>query len=172
VVFIWSSGWGSRRRPRRGYGGRGYGRGYGRGHGRGYGPPPGYGYGPGYGRRDDSCLRNLFLLNTGCCLANAIGCGGDAFLLAPATAREVRRAGTGEHGTRLADRLVAAVRVYQREISPKRAPCCSFTPTCSAYAVQALERHGARRGSWLALRRLVRCRPGAAGGPDPVPDTA
>ncbi len=69
----------------------------------------------------------------------------------------------------LADRLVAAVRVYQREISPKRPPCCSFSPTCSAYAVEALERHGAGRGTWLTLRRLVRCRPGAVGGADPVP---
>jgi len=168
MVFIWSGGWGPRRRrPRRGYGGPGYERGYGRGYG--YGPPPGYGYGAGYGRRNDTCLRDLLFLNTGCCLANAIGCGGDAFLLAPVTAREVRLAGTGDRGSRLAQRLVAAVRVYQREISPKRPPCCSFEPTCSAYAVQALERHGARRGSWLTLRRLVRCRPGAGGGADPVP---
>jgi putative membrane protein insertion efficiency factor len=162
MVFIWSSGWGPRRRrPRRGYGG------YGRRPGHGYGPPPGYGYG--YGRRDDSCLRDLFLLNTGCCLANAIGCGTDAFLLAPPTVREVRRSGNAARGRRLADRIVAAVRVYQREISPKRPPCCQFAPTCSAYAVEALERHGARRGSWLTVRRLIRCRPGAAGGADPVP---
>ncbi|HEY0126344.1 MAG TPA: membrane protein insertion efficiency factor YidD [Blastococcus sp.] len=65
--------------------------------------------------------------------------------------------------------MVAAVRVYQREISPRRPPCCRFTPTCSAYAVEALEQHGARRGSWLTVRRLVRCRPGAVGGADPVP---
>jgi putative membrane protein insertion efficiency factor len=150
VVVIWSSGWGPRRRrPRRGHGGPGY--------------------GGGYGRRDDTCLRDLLFLNTGCCLANAIGCGGDAFLLAPSTARQVQRAGTGERGSRLAERLVAAVRVYQREISPKRAPCCVHEPTCSAYAVEALERHGARRGSWLTVRRLLRCRPGARGGADPVP---
>jgi putative membrane protein insertion efficiency factor len=162
MVFIWSSGWGPRRRhPRRGYGRPGY--------GRGYGPPPGYGHGYGYGRRNDSCLRDLLLLNTGCCLANAIGCGTDSFLLAPATTKRVWRSGTGERGTRVADRLIAAVRVYQREISPERPACCRFTPTCSAYAVEALERHGARRGSWLTLRRLVRCRPGASGGADPVP---
>ena len=165
MVFIWSSGWGPRRRrPRRGYGGYG-----GPGYGRGYGPPSGYGYGPGYGRRNDTCLRDLLFLNTGCCLANAIGCGGDAFLLAPSTAREIHRAGTGEPGSRVAERLVAAVRVYQREISPKRAPSCVHEPTCSAYAVEALERHGARRGSWLTVRRLLRCRPGARGGADPVP---
>ncbi|TFV65671.1 UNVERIFIED_ORG: membrane protein insertion efficiency factor YidD [Bacillus sp. AZ43] len=157
MVFIWSSGWGPRRRrPRRGYG---------------YGPPAGYGYGPGYGyrRRNDSCLRDLLFLNTGCCLANAIGCGMDSMLLAPSTLREVRHAGTGERGTRLADRMIAAVRVYQRRISPNRPPCCRYSPTCSNYAVEALERHGARRGAWLTVLRLARCRPGATGGADPVP---
>jgi putative membrane protein insertion efficiency factor len=90
----------------------------------------------------------------------------------PTTVRHVHAAGTGRRGTRVRDRLVAAVRVYQREVSPRRPPCCRFEPTCSAYAVQALERHGAGRGSWLTLRRLVRCRPGATGGPDPVPTAA
>jgi uncharacterized protein len=93
----------------------------------------------------------------------------DSMLLAPTTLREVGRCGTGQRGTRLADRMIAAVRVYQREISPRRAPCCRYEPTCSAYAVEALDRHGARRGGWLTLRRLARCRPGAAGGADPVP---
>jgi putative membrane protein insertion efficiency factor len=166
MVFIWSSGWGPRRRrSRRGFGGPRYGPGY----GRGYGPPPGYGPGYGHYGRNDSCLRDLLLLNTGCCLANFIGCGTDSFLLAPSTVRQVRRSGTGERGTRLADRMVAAVRVYQREISPKRPLCCHFTPSCSAYAVEALERHGTGRGAWLTVRRLVRCRPGATGGADPVP---
>ena len=168
MVFIWSSGWGPRRRrPRRGYGG--YGPGHAPGWGRGYGRG---GYGPGYGhgyRRNDSCLRDLLFLNTGCCLANAVGCGMDSMLLAPSTIREVRARGTGERGTRPADRMIAAVRVYQREISPKRRPCCRFTPTCSHYAVEALQRHGAARGTWLTVRRLVRCRPGAVGGADPVP---
>jgi uncharacterized protein len=156
MVFIWSSGWGPRRRhrQRRGYG---------------YGPPPGYGRSHRYGRGNDSCLRDLLFINTGCCLANALGCGMDSMLLAPTTLREVRTAGTGERGTRVADRLIAAVHVYQRRISPTRPACCRFAPTCSAYAVEALERHGARRGSWLTLRRLVRCRPGATGGADPVP---
>jgi uncharacterized protein len=158
MVFIWSSGWGPRRRRPRGYG---------------YGPPPGYGYRRGYGGGGGgggSCLRDLLFLNVGCCAAESLGCGGDAFLLAPTTLRAVRDTELGGRRTRTADRLIAAVRVYQREISPKRAPCCSFEPTCSAYAVQALERHGARRGSWLTVRRLVRCRPGARGGADPVPD--
>jgi putative membrane protein insertion efficiency factor len=65
--------------------------------------------------------------------------------------------------------MIAAIGVYQREISPKRPPCCRFTPTCSSYAVEALEKHGAGRGSWLTVRRLVRCRPGSRGGADPVP---
>ena len=160
MVIIWGSGWGPRRRRRHGYGPR-----YGPGHGYG----PGYGYGRRY-RRDDSCLRDLLFLNTGCCLANAIGCGVDSLLVAPSTVRSVAAAGTGDRRTPVADRMVAAVRVYQREISPKRAPSCRFEPTCSHYAVEALETHGARRGSWLVLRRLARCRPGVARGADPVPD--
>jgi putative membrane protein insertion efficiency factor len=165
MVFIWSSGWGPRRRR--------HGPGYGRRYGPRYGYGPGYGYGPRRGHdRDGSCLRDLLFLNTGCCLANAIGCGIDGLFLVPTTVRHVHATGTGRRGTRVRDRLVAAVRVYQREVSPRRPPCCRFEPTCSAYAVQALERHGAGRGGWLTLRRLVRCRPGAAGGPDPVPAAA
>jgi len=169
MVFIWSSGWGPRRRRR----GPRYGPAY--GYGRRYGPAFGHGYGYGPRRRSDrdgSCLRDLLFLNTGCCLANAIGCGVEGLFLVPTTVRHVHATGTGRRGTRLRDRLVAAVRVYQREVSPRRPPCCRFEPTCSTYAVQALERHGAGRGSWLTLRRLVRCRPGAAGGPDPVPAAA
>jgi putative membrane protein insertion efficiency factor len=175
MVFIWSSGWGPRRRRR----GPGYGRRYGPGYGYGRRYGPGYGYGRGYGYgprrgydRDGSCLRDLLFLNTGCCLANAIGCGIDGLFLVPTTVRHVHAAGTGRRGGRVRDRLLAAVRVYQREVSPRRPPCCRFEPTCSAYAVGALEQHGAVRGSWLTLRRLVRCRPGAAGGPDPVPAAA
>jgi putative membrane protein insertion efficiency factor len=157
MVFVWGWGGGGPRRRR----------GWGPGYGRGYGPPPGYGYGRGYGGGGGGgCLRDLFLLNTGCCLAESLGCGMDLMLVAPSTLRRVRAA--SPHG-RAADRLIAAVRLYQREISPRRGPSCHFTPTCSAYAVEALERHGALRGSWLTARRLVRCRPGGAHGPDPVP---
>jgi putative membrane protein insertion efficiency factor len=167
VVFVWGwRGGGQRRRGRGGGPGAGFGA-----YGRGYGPPA---YGRGYGgyRRGygggggGGCLRDLFLLNTGCCLAESLGCAMDLLLVAPSTARHVRA--VGPRG-RAADRLVAAVRVYQREVSPHRGPCCSFTPTCSEYAVQALEHHGARRGTWLTVRRLLRCRPGARGGADPVP---
>ncbi|MCZ2850992.1 membrane protein insertion efficiency factor YidD [Modestobacter sp. VKM Ac-2978] len=166
MVFIWGWGGGGPRRRRSGWG-RPH-RGYGPGYGRGYGPPRGYGgYGPGRGyRRNGSCLQNLFFLNTGCCLAQALGCGMDLLLVAPTTVRRLR---AESPGGQLADRLIGAVRLYQREVSPRRRPCCHFTPTCSAYAIEALERHGALRGSWLTARRLVRCRPGGARGEDPVP---
>ena len=65
--------------------------------------------------------------------------------------------------------LVALVNVYRRWISPFLPPSCRFYPSCSAYAVEALTVHGALRGSWLALRRLLRCGPWHPGGLDPVP---
>jgi putative membrane protein insertion efficiency factor len=66
--------------------------------------------------------------------------------------------------------LVTLVRAYQRFLSPVLPPACRFTPSCSAYAVTALERYGAARGTWMALRRLARCHPWNPGGYDPVPD--
>lgn len=57
--------------------------------------------------------------------------------------------------------LIALVRFYQYVISPLIGPRCRFQPTCSQYAVEALQRHGARRGGWLTLRRLARCHPWA-----------
>ena len=65
--------------------------------------------------------------------------------------------------------LLALVRGYRTFISPALAPSCRFVPSCSAYAAEAIETHGAGRGSWLALRRLLRCHPFHAGGHDPVP---
>lgn len=67
--------------------------------------------------------------------------------------------------------LAGAVRGYQTVRSGRPSPC-RFTPSCSAYAVEALEVHGAARGSWYALRRLGRCRPGGGHGWDPVPESA
>jgi uncharacterized protein len=65
--------------------------------------------------------------------------------------------------------VVRAISFYRTSISPAFAPRCRFTPTCSAYAATAIERFGLARGSWLALRRLLRCHPFHAGGHDPVP---
>ena len=55
--------------------------------------------------------------------------------------------------------LIGLIRFYQKAISPMRPPCCRFIPTCSAYAVEAVEKHGAWKGGWLALRRVLRCNP-------------
>ena len=68
--------------------------------------------------------------------------------------------------------LLAAIRFYRRYISPARQPCCRFTPTCSQYAMEAIEKYGALKGSWLALRRICCCHPfykGKRGYYDPVP---
>ena len=65
--------------------------------------------------------------------------------------------------------LIWMIRFYQREISPARPPCCRFIPTCSAYALEAVEKYGPLRGGFLALRRLLRCNPFHKGGYDPVP---
>ncbi|HVX45243.1 MAG TPA: membrane protein insertion efficiency factor YidD [Mycobacteriales bacterium] len=65
--------------------------------------------------------------------------------------------------------LCVALRFYRRWISPALPPSCRFTPSCSAYAITAIGRFGALRGSWLAVRRLLRCHPYHRGGNDPVP---
>lgn len=65
--------------------------------------------------------------------------------------------------------LLALVRAYRYVLSPWWGRSCRFTPTCSEFALEALERHGALRGSWLAVRRVSRCHPWHAGGFDPVP---
>jgi putative membrane protein insertion efficiency factor len=65
--------------------------------------------------------------------------------------------------------LIALVRGYRYALSPWWGTQCRFTPTCSQFAIEALERHGAWKGSALALRRIARCHPWHAGGFDPVP---
>ena len=66
--------------------------------------------------------------------------------------------------------MIRLIRFYQRHISPLRAPCCRFMPTCSAYAVQAITKYGALKGGWLTLKRLLRCNPFYKGNYyDPVP---
>jgi uncharacterized protein len=65
--------------------------------------------------------------------------------------------------------LLALIGVYRRLISPMIPAACRYYPSCSQYAQEAVQAHGPLVGPWLALRRLLRCHPWAAGGPDPVP---
>ena len=65
--------------------------------------------------------------------------------------------------------LMGVVGIYRSWISPLTPPSCRFNPTCSAYAMESLERHGALRGSWLSVRRILRCHPWGGSGYDPVP---
>lgn len=63
-----------------------------------------------------------------------------------------------------------ALRWYKRAVSPLLPPACRYTPTCSEYAAEAIERHGLARGTFLAVRRVLSCHPFARGGYDPVPN--
>ncbi len=66
--------------------------------------------------------------------------------------------------------LLYIIRLYRKYLSPLRPPCCRFVPTCSEYALQAVEKYGAVRGGWLALKRILRCNPFYRGDIyDPVP---
>lgn len=65
--------------------------------------------------------------------------------------------------------LLGLIRAYRLVLSPWWGRQCRFTPSCSEYASEAIDRHGAREGSWMALRRLGRCHPWCPGGFDPVP---
>jgi uncharacterized protein len=66
--------------------------------------------------------------------------------------------------------LILVVRAYQAVLSPLLPAACRYHPTCSHYAIEALEKHGALRGGWLAVKRIARCHPFRPGGYDPVPD--
>jgi putative membrane protein insertion efficiency factor len=66
--------------------------------------------------------------------------------------------------------LIALIKLYRYAISPYLAPSCRYTPTCSSYAIEAVQRFGVFRGSWLAMRRISRCHPWHEAGYDPVPD--
>lgn len=72
-------------------------------------------------------------------------------------------------GSVLARFFLLMIRGYQLGISPYLPPACRYTPSCSAYAAEAIRKHGAGRGSWLAARRLMRCHPWGGSGYDPVP---
>ncbi len=64
--------------------------------------------------------------------------------------------------------LVALLKIYKAAVSPLLPPSCRFVPSCSEYAREAIERHGAMRGTWMGARRLLRCHPFHPGGYDPV----
>ena len=66
--------------------------------------------------------------------------------------------------------LIALIKLYRYALSPYLAPSCRYTPTCSSYAIEAVERYGPFRGSWMAIRRISRCHPWHEAGYDPVPD--
>ena len=65
--------------------------------------------------------------------------------------------------------MLLLIRFYQYAISPMLPPRCRYTPTCSQYAVEAVSKHGAFKGGWLALKRIARCHPFGSSGHDPVP---
>ena len=65
--------------------------------------------------------------------------------------------------------LLLMIKFYRNFISPLKPPSCRYIPTCSEYAMIAIERYGARRGGWLAIKRILRCHPFHEGGYDPVP---
>jgi putative membrane protein insertion efficiency factor len=65
--------------------------------------------------------------------------------------------------------LIQFIRFYQRFLSPLTPPSCIYTPTCSQYTLEAIRKYGALKGSYLGIRRILRCHPFARGGHDPVP---
>ena len=66
--------------------------------------------------------------------------------------------------------VISIIKVYQKIISPLTPPSCRFYPTCSHYGVEAVEKHGALKGTYLAAKRILRCHPFNEGGYDPVPE--
>ncbi|WP_461613565.1 membrane protein insertion efficiency factor YidD [Clostridium sp. Marseille-QA1073] len=64
--------------------------------------------------------------------------------------------------------LINLIRFYRKYISPLKRPCCIYTPTCSQYAIEAIEKYGALRGGYMAIKRILRCHPFHEGGYDPV----
>ena len=65
--------------------------------------------------------------------------------------------------------MLGLIRFYRSRISPCFPPCCNYVPTCSQYALEAIEKYGAFKGGWLACKRILRCHPFHKGGYDPVP---
>lgn len=114
-------------------------------------------------------MRDACLLETGCCLAESFE-GGCLLLMLSALPSLLLAFVLPSRRTARQGVLLSLIATYQRTVSVRRArPVCQLTPSCSAYAAEAIERHGAVRGTALAARRLLRCRPGGRRGPDPVP---
>ncbi len=95
--------------------------------------------------------------------------------LRQAAGRSSRGAGTDGPGARRAPGAAARllgllIRFYRYAVSPLLPPRCRYLPTCSEYALEAVERHGALRGGWLTVRRIARCHPWGGAGYDPVPE--
>jgi putative membrane protein insertion efficiency factor len=131
---------------------------------------------PGWGRRrrynsGNSCLRDACLLESGCCVAEALdgNCLVAGLMLLPQLMAVAVAGHAAPASSRSGAALVEVIRLYQQKISARRPAVCRFSPSCSEYAAQAIDGHGAVRGVWLTGRRLVRCRPGGARGADPVP---
>ena len=87
----------------------------------------------------------------------------------PHSPRSESTAGTTSKLSPLAYLMLALVHFYRYVISPSIGPRCRFYPTCSTYALEAIKIHGAVKGGWLALKRILRCHPFSQGGDDPVP---
>ena len=155
------------------FGGRRRRRGYNPGYNPGYDPRFDPRYARGYGGRNSGggCLRDLLLLEGGCCLAEALGdnCLLHSGWLLPALLQSFTVPASGGHGSRAQRALLAVIGSYRRNVSARRSrPVCRYTPSCSAYAAEAITRYGAVTGTRRAAGRLLRCRPGTAGGFDPV----
>ena len=65
--------------------------------------------------------------------------------------------------------LIIPIKIYQIIISPLLGPSCRFTPTCSQYAVEAIQKYGPVKGSWISIKRIIKCHPWGGSGYDPVP---
>lgn len=87
----------------------------------------------------------------------------------PFCAKLVYRGMSEQHRGTVARVFLALIRGYQRYISPLLPDSCIYSPTCSQYALEAIQKYGAAKGSWLAFRRILRCNPFHRGGYDPVP---
>lgn len=77
---------------------------------------------------------------------------------------------TSPHPTIAGRILIGLAKTYQLLVSPVLPQCCRYYPTCSSYAIEAIQTHGAFRGGWLAVRRVLRCHPWGGQGVDPVPE--